>query len=151
MQDIDVNDEGTVDSRPWNNAKLIGAKPCLRPKQVWAVRTTFQLEGRLRDLALFNLAIDNESCGCDLVSTRVEDVATRGYGVDRATIRQKKTGHPVKVGLTERPGESLDHYLAPFGARLRAYLFSGRGKSEKHMSTRQYARLLSDWLSGGGL
>lgn len=151
MQDIDINDGGTVGSGPWNKGKLIGAKPPLRPKHVWAVRTKLQLEGRLRDLALFNLAIDSKLRGCDLVSIRIEDVAPRGYAVDRATIRQKKTGRPVKFELTEQTRESLDHYLAAVGARLGPHLFPGRGQSEKHLSTRQYARLLSDWLSSVGL
>ena len=151
MQDIDINDEGTGDSRPWNKGKLIGAKPPLRPKHVWAVRTKLQLEGRLRDLALFNLAIDSKLRGCDLVSIRVEDVAPRGYAVDRATIRQKKTGRPVKFELTEQTRESLDHYLAAVGPRLGIHLFPGRGKSQKHLSTRQYARLLADWLASVGL
>ena len=151
MQDIDINDEGTGNSRPWNKGKLIGAKPPLRPKHVWAVRTKLQLEGRLRDLALFNLAIDSKLRGCDLVSIRVEDVAPRGYAVDRATIRQKKTGRPVKFELTEQTRESLDHYLAAVGVRLGIHLFPGRGKSQKHLSTRQYARLLADWLASVGL
>ena len=79
---------------PWNKGKLIGAKPPLRPKHVWSIRTKLQVEGRKRDLALFNLAIDSKLRGCDVVSTKVEDIAPRGYAVDRATVRQKKTGHP---------------------------------------------------------
>lgn len=75
MQDIDINDEGTIASRPWNKGKLIGAKLRLRPKHVWAVRAKLQLEGRLRDLTLFNLAIDSKLWGRHLVSIRVEDVA----------------------------------------------------------------------------
>lgn len=98
--------------------KLVGAEPPLRPKLVWAVRTKPQLDGRLRDLALFNLAIDSKLRGCDLVSIRVEDVAPRGYAVDRAIIRQKKTARPVKFELTEQTRECLDHYLAAVGARL---------------------------------
>jgi hypothetical protein len=36
---------------PWNKGKLTGAKPPLRPKHVWSIRTKLQIEGRTRDLA----------------------------------------------------------------------------------------------------
>jgi hypothetical protein len=75
---------------PWNKGKLIGAKPPLRPKHVWSIRTKLQIAGRTRDLAMFNLAIDSKLRGCDVVSLRVEDVAPHGHAVDRATVRQKK-------------------------------------------------------------
>jgi hypothetical protein len=87
---------------PWNKGKLIGARPPLRPKHVWAIRTRLLLEGRIRDLALFNLAIDSKLRGCDVVAVKVEDVAPNGYTMDRATVRQKKTGHPVKFELTDQ-------------------------------------------------
>ena len=64
---------------PWNKGKLTGAKPPLRPKQVWSIRTKLQIEGRTRDLALFNLAIDSKLRGCDVVAIRVEDIAAGGY------------------------------------------------------------------------
>ena len=76
----------------WNKGKFIGQKPQLRPKHVWSIRTRLQMEGKTRDLAMFNLAIDSKLC--DVVALRVEDVAPSGYAVDRATVRQKKTGRP---------------------------------------------------------
>ena len=97
--------------RPWNKGKLIGAKPPLRPKHVWSIRTRLQLEGRKRDLALFNLAIDSKLRGCDVVSIRVEDVAPRGCALDRATVRQKKTGRPVRFELSEQTRQALEEYL----------------------------------------
>ena len=75
---------------PWNKGKLVGAKPPLRQGHVWSIRTKLQIEGRKRDLALFNLAIDSKLRGCDVVAVRVDDVAPSGYAMDRATIRQKK-------------------------------------------------------------
>ena len=88
---------------PWNKGKLTGAKPPLRPKHVWSIRTKLQIEGRARDLAMFNLAIDSKLRGCDVVAIRVEDIAASGYTADRATVRQKKTGRPVRFELSERP------------------------------------------------
>jgi hypothetical protein len=76
---------------PWNKGKLTGAKPPLRPKHVWSIRTKLQIEGRVRDLAMFNLAIDSKLRGCDVVAVKVDDVPAGGYTADRATVRQKKT------------------------------------------------------------
>ena len=77
---------------PWNKGKFIGAKPPLRTKHVWSNRTKLQVDGRKRDLAMFNLAIDSKLRGCDVVSLKLETVAPHGIAVDRATVRQKKTG-----------------------------------------------------------
>lgn len=130
--------------RPWNKGKLIGAKPPLRPKHVWSIRTKLQLEDRKRDLALFNLAIDSKLCGFDVVSVRVEDIAPRGYAVDRATVRQKKTGHPVKFELTEQTRRALDDYMMAFDKRPGQNLFTGRRGPGTALTTRQYARLVSE-------
>jgi len=136
--------------QPWNKGKLIGAKPPLRPKHVWSIRTRLQVEDRKRDLALFNLAIDSKLRGCDLVSMMVEDIAPRGYAVDRATVRQKKTGHPVKFELTEQTRQAIDEYLQTAGRKLGEPLFRGR-RSGRSLTTRQYARLISEWIASIGL
>jgi integrase len=102
---------------PWNKGKLIGAKPPLRPNQVWSIRTRLLVERRTRDLALFNLAIDSKLRGCDVVALRVEDVAPNGYAVDRATVRQKKTGRPVKFELTDQTRQAVDDSLKEAGKR----------------------------------
>jgi hypothetical protein len=81
---------------PWNKGKVTGAKPPPRPKHVSSIRTRLQIEGRARDLAMFNLAIDSKLRGGDVVAIKVEDVAASGYMADRATIRQQKTGRPVR-------------------------------------------------------
>jgi integrase len=134
-----------------NRRKLIGQKPPLQPKHVWAIRTHLQLAGKQRDLALFNLAIDSKLRGCDVVSLRVDDVAPHGYAIDRATVRQRKTGRPVKFEITEQTRQAIDDYLAECGKGPGEYLFTGRRGKERSLSTRQYARLLSGWISGIGL
>src|SRR5664280_3548053 len=91
MQDNANSELPAPKHTPWNKGKLTGAKPPLRQKHVWAIRTKLQIEQRTRDLALFNLAIDSKLRGCDVVSLMVEDVAPNGYSVERATVRQKKT------------------------------------------------------------
>jgi integrase len=111
---------------PWNKGKLTGAKPPLRPKHVWSIRTKLQIEGRARDLAMFNLAIDSKLRGCDVVAIRVEDVAAGGYTADRATVRQKKTGRPVRFELSEQTRQAVDDYLKIAGKRPGEFLFTGR-------------------------
>jgi integrase len=131
---------------PWNKGRLTGAKPPLRPKHVWAIRTKLQIEGRVRDLAMFNLAIDSKLRGCDVVAIRVEDVAASGYTADRATVRQKKTGRPVRFELSEQTRQAVDDYLRATGKRPGEFLFTGRRGPDRNMTTRQYARLVSSWI-----
>src|SRR5271167_4477776 len=123
---------------PWNKGKLIGAKPPLRPKHVWSIRTKLQVEGRTRDLAMFNLAIDSKLRGCDVVALKVEDVAPSGYTVDRATVRQKKTGQPVRFELSEQTRQAVDHYLKIANKKAGEFLFAGQRGAARSMSTRQY-------------
>jgi integrase len=136
---------------PWNKGKLTGAKPPLRPKHVWSIRTKLQVEGRTRDLAMFNLAIDSKLRGCDVVALKVEDVAPSGYSVDRATVRQKKTGQPVKFELTEQTRQAVDDYLRVTGKKPGEFMFTGRRGPGRGMTTRQYARLVSEWIANIGL
>jgi len=136
---------------PWNKGKLIGQKPPLRAKHVWSIRARLQIEGRTRDLAMFNLAIDSKLRGCDIVALRVEDVAPSGYAVDRATVRQKKTGRPVRFELTEQTRHAVDDYIKVAGKKPGEFLFSGRGDNHRCLTTRQYARLVSGWVATIGL
>jgi integrase len=115
------------------------------------IRAKVQLDRRTRGLALFNLAIDSKLRGCDLVALRVDDVAPNGYAVDRASVRQSKTGRPVRFELTEITRQSLDDYLRVSGRRPPQCLFHGRRGPDAHLTTRQYARLVSEWVSGIGL
>ena len=150
MQD-QVNATAASKRVPWNKGKLTGAKPPLRPKHAWSIRTKLQIEGRARDLAMFNLAIDSKLRGCDVVAIRVEDVAAGGYTADRATVRQKKTGRPVRFELSEQTRQAVDDYLKATGKRPREYLFTGRRGPDRSMTTRQYARLVSEWIGSVGL
>src|SRR6516165_9260217 len=124
---------------PWNKGKLIGAKPPLLPKHVWSIRTKLYIERRIRDLALFNLAIDSKLRGCDVVALKVEDVAPNGYAIARATVRQKKTGRPVRFELTEQARQAVDAYLKAAGKKAGEFLFTSRRRAVESMTTRQYA------------
>ena len=137
--------------RPWNKGKLVGPKPPLQPKHVWAIRTRLQMQRKVRDLALFNLAIDSKLRGCDVVSLKVEDVAPHGYTMERATVRQKKTGRPVRFELTEQTRQAVDEYLRLAKRQPGSFLFGGRRGKERSLTTRQYARLVSTWVAMVGL
>ena len=100
---------------------------------------------------MFNLAIDSKLRGCDVVALKVEDVAPNGYSVDRATVRQKKTGQPVRFELTEQTRQAVDDYIKVAGKKSGKSLFVGRRGQGRCMSTRQYARLVSAWIASIGL
>jgi integrase len=151
MQDhADVISPTTVRT-PWNKGKLIGAKPPLQPKHVWSIRTKLQLAVRIRDLAMFNLAIDSKLRACDVVALKVEDIAPSGYAVDRATVRQKKTGLPVKFELTEQTRQAVNDYIRSARKKPGEFLFTSRCGAAQCMTTRQYARLVAVWVASIGL
>lgn len=79
---------------PWNKGKLIGPKPPLLLKHVWSIRSKLSADSRIRDLAMFNLAIDSKLRGCDVVSIEVEDVAPHGTAVARAVSDNGKPDIP---------------------------------------------------------
>ena len=105
----------------------------------------------MRDLALFNLRIDSKLRGCDVVSLKVADVAPHGYAIDRATVRQRKTGRPVKFEITEQTRQAINDYLRLSSKIPGDLLFTGRRGKDKSLTTRQYARLVSQWIASIGL
>lgn len=137
--------------KPWNVGKLIGQKPPLKRKDIWAVRVRLQLDGRKRDLALFNLAIDSKLRGCDLVAIKITDVWS-GEGIaTRAIVVQKKTGRPVQFEITEPTRDAIKTWLKVMRHWDSGFLFPSRMRSGEHLSTRQYARLVKSWVKAIGL
>lgn len=130
---------------PWNAARIIGPKPPLKPKHIWAIRQQLKNARRIRDLALFNCAIDSKLRGCDLVRLRVTDLAPGGLIRQRATIVQRKTGRAVPFEITEPTREALSVWLDARGRRDDDWLFPSRSLPGEPMTTRQYARLLDRW------
>jgi Site-specific recombinase XerD len=151
MQNELSNVQQSTPRAPWNKGKMIGSKPPLRTKNVWSIRTKLQLDGRLRDLAMFNLAIDSKLRGCDVVRLKVEDIAPHGTTLDRATVRQRKTGHSVRFELTEQTREAIDAHIRSTGKRPGDFLFHSRRFPGRSLTPRQYARLVSAWIAGIGL
>jgi integrase len=131
---------------PWNRGRIVGAKLPLKPKHVWSLRFHLHREHRVRDLALFDLAIDSKLRGCDLIKLRTGDLILDGQPKLRATVIQQKTGKPVTFELTEQTRESLLAWLKIRSGCLEDFVFPSRTNSAAHISTRQYARLVDEWM-----
>jgi len=153
MNDSEVPpSESSSHRAPWNKGKLPGAKPPLGPSHVWSIRTKLQVDRSTRDLALFNLAVDSKLRGCDVVAIRVDDVAPNGYTLYRATVRQRKTGRPVRFELTDQTRQAIDDYMKLAERKPGQFFFAGRGGGEsRSLTTRQYARLVGEWIASIGL
>ena len=136
---------------PWNKDKLIGQKPPLKLKEIWAIRIRLQISNRIRDLALFNLAIDSKLRSCDLVKIRVRDISHGTTVSSRAIVMQQKTHQPVRFEITEKTRESISNWINHAGLNPEDYLFKSRFRSSAHISTRQYARIINNWVSQIGL
>ncbi|MFO1384794.1 MAG: tyrosine-type recombinase/integrase [Chitinivorax sp.] len=135
----------------WNKGKLVGQKPPLKLKDIWTIRIHLQNAHAVRDLAMFNLAIDSKLRGCDLVSLRVRDVTHGNQILPRAMVIQRKTQRPVQFELTEPTRSAVAAWLEKAHLRGDQYLFPSRVTSSSHLSTRQYARIVHHWADAAGL
>ena len=144
-------DPGAKDLRPWNAGRKIGAKRPLKPQQVWAIRFWLDREQRLRDRAMFDLAIDSKLRGCDIVKMKIGDVVRGGEIRSRAIVIQQKTGRPVQFELLEHARNSILAWLERRDETLDDFVFPSRVDHANHISTRQYARLIDEWVIGIGL
>jgi len=143
--------ESNQSREPWNKNKLIGQKPPLKPKDIWAIRIYLQNAHHVRDLAMFNLAIDSKLRGCDLVNLRVRDITHGNQILARAMIVQRKTQRPVQFELTEPTRMAVTTWLDKAKLKPEQYLFPSRLADSPHVSTRQYARIVHQWISAIGL
>ncbi|MYM56618.1 tyrosine-type recombinase/integrase [Thalassovita mangrovi] len=135
----------------WNKGRIVGQKRPLLPKHVWAIRVRLEIAENHRDLALFNLAIDSKLRGCDLVQLKVADVFAAGQVKERTSIIQSKTQKPVRFEITEGTRKSLLRWMDEPLMVGSEYLWPGRFHERLHISTRQYARLVREWVKSIGL
>ena len=141
----------TPKRRAWNKSRIIGQKRPLLPKQVWAIRARLELAGYLRDLALFNLAIDSKLRGCDLVKLSVADLVKDDRVREWVSVIQSKTKKPVQFEITENTRDTVIAWVKlpeMIGCR---FMFPSRFHDRSHISTRQYGRLVRDWVTSIGL
>ena len=136
---------------PWNKGKLVGQKRPLKLQEIWAIRIRLELAGNLRELALFNLAIDSKLRACDLVSLRVGDIAHGASVAPRATVMQTKTKRPVQFEITEPTRLAVAEWISHAGLGHEKYLFPSPHSISGHISTRQYARIVDRWVASIGL
>ena len=137
--------------RPWNKGKIIGQKAPLKLRDIWAIRIRLQMDNRLRDLALFNLAIDSKLRGCDLVKLRLSDIAHGDQIAHRAIVLQQKTQRPVQFEVTDQTRDSVSRWVRHAGLDADDYLFRSRIRRSAHITTRQYARIVDSWVADIGL
>lgn len=141
----------TASADPWNKGKLVGQKPPLKPREVWAIRVRLQIANKRRDLALFNLSLDSKLRGCDLLRLRVSDVHTGGDIRSKAKITQKKTGNPVQFEIMDQSRDAIRDWCEFKRLEQYGWLFPSRKDRNRHLSTRQYARLVDEWVKSIGL
>ena len=141
----------TQKRRAWNKGRIIGQKRPLLPKQVWAIRARLELAGNLRDLALFNVAIDSKLRGCDLVKLSVTDLVKDDRIRERVSVIQSKTKRPVQFELTENTRETVLAWVSSPEMIARVFMFPSRFHDRSHISTRQYGRLVRNWVTEIGM
>jgi len=140
-----------IHREPWNKDKLVGQKAPLKLKEIWSIRIRLELSHRIRDLALFNLAIDSKLRACDLVKLKVRDISHGNQITARAIVIQQKTGLPVHFEITEPTRNSIYAWLGFAQLRSEDFLFPSRIHGSPHLSTRQYARIVNAWVEEIGL
>ena len=148
---MDRADTGTEKRTAWNAGRTVGAKRALKPRQIWEIRFFLNQHRRVRDRALFDLAIDSKLRGCDIVSMKICDLVSGGQIRSRAMIVQQKTKRPVQFELLTDARASLLAWLERRGGSLDDFVFPSRIDHADHLSTRQYARLVDEWVTGIGL
>ncbi|MBW3097145.1 tyrosine-type recombinase/integrase [Pseudohoeflea coraliihabitans] len=140
-------DDASRERTAWNAGKKVGTKRPFTQKQIWAIRFFLDCERRIRDGALFDLAIDSKLRGCDLVKIRIRDVVAGADIRARAIVVQQKTGRPAQFEITGDVRASLLAWLERRGGSAGDYAFPSRIDHTRHMSTRQYARLVDEWVT----
>lgn len=136
---------------PWNKNRIIGQKRPLKISHIWEIRIRLELEGKIRDLTLFNLALDSKLRGCDLVKFKISDVAYGSSVSSRATVLQQKAGSPVQFELTKGTRDSVATWIRMAHLHSADYIFQSRVGSAQHISTRQYNRIFHGWIEKLGL
>lgn len=136
---------------PWNKGKIIGQKAPLRQQEIWSIRARLEIANNLKELALFNLAIDSKLRGCDLVALKVSDVMRSGDILTRTSVVQQKTGTQVMFEIIAHTRQSLHNWIAYAKLNSTDYLFPSRKHTVPHLGTRAYDRLVHKWVSSIGL
>lgn len=144
-------DPASVGRPAWNAGRTVGVKKPLKQKHIWQIRFFLDQGGRLRVRALFDLAIDSKLRGCDLVKMKIGALVTGQDIRTRAMVVQQETGRPVQFESTSDVRSSLLAWLRCRGGTVEDYAFPSCSQRAGHLSTRQYVRLVDEWVTAIGL
>ncbi len=151
LETIMESNSSAVHREPWNKGKIVGQKAPFKLKDIWSLRIRLQMEGRVRELALFNLGIDSKLRGCDLVALKVRDICHGDQVAARAIVMQHKTQRPVQFEITPAARDAVHAWIKQAELKSDDFLFPSRIHKSPHLGTRQYARILGGWVHDLGL
>lgn len=142
-----------IGSKPavWNKGQTIGQKPPLTKKEIRTIHSKLKSLNSTRDLVLFNLAIDSSLGASDLVCLRLKDIVKKGVIAQRINITSGQTRHPVQFDISETTRALIADWVTEKDLKPANYLFASRINDSPHISARQYARIISDWIRLAGL
>jgi site-specific recombinase XerC len=140
-----------IQREPWNKGVLVGQKAPFKLEDIWALRVRLRMEGRVRELALFNLGIDGKLRGCDLVALKVRDACHGDQVATRAVVMQHETQRPVQLEITQATRDVMQAWIKQAALKSEDFLFPGRLHESPHLGTRQHARNLGHWVDELGL
>jgi integrase len=135
----------------WNNGNFVGQKLLLKLEEVWSIITRLDLANNLRELTMFNLALDCKLRAYDFIKLKVSDITHGNTIQPRAMLILQKTGTPVQFEITKKTKTALQKWISFKSLRSSDYLFESRVKDNFHLSTRQYARIVKKWIAIIGL
>ena len=135
----------------WNKGQRVGPKLPLTLKEVRAIRRSLKSAQQMRDLAMFDLAIDSALRACDLIALRVRDICKAGRVVAKVRIKQSAASRPVQFETSKETQVSVSAWVANQNLKPRDHLFPSRINASPHISARQYARIVATWISQVGL
>ena len=136
---------------PWNKGTVVGRKLPLTLEEIRAIRKHIKASKRIKDLALFNVAIDSSLRVGDLLELRVRDVAPEGQVSEQARITQQKTKKRVEFELTKPTRDALSVWILHEQLNPKQFLFPSRIHSSPHLSARQYGKIVDQWVTSIGL
>lgn len=135
----------------WNKGKQVGQKKAFKLEDIWRIRIRLELEERLCELALFNLASDCKLRSCDLRNLKVQDVSRSGCVMSRAIVKQQKTQHEVHFEITSKTQQTLSQWIIQNNLAATDYLFPSPRREGQPISYHYYCTIINRWVTALGL
>jgi len=135
----------------WNKDKRVDQKKAFKLEEIWRIRIRLEIENKLEQLALFNLAIDSKLRSCDLISLKVRDISSASLIQSRAMIEQQKTHKEVQFEITPKTQQCLSQWVYLKKLSSSDFLFPSPRKLGQHICYHYYANIVKKWVSTLGL